>query len=410
MISIYNKKRNFEINITRRTITIIISLLTLLPLITRVAGWSYASRLLIVSPYTGRCQQSTSQLILRQQASSTELDSSVPVADIDSISNSKSMATKTPPSSSSLETENSFLRNSILQLKEENENLKKYQKEMLQEQKRMKTRNNNNSNKIILESFEGEHLFDSSPSSFRRNNNKNSEEGEGKEKNYFDDTSLLSSSTSSDILIEMEGDDELWCDSLDGDQCPLEPTISFGEALRDRAYWLVGLLILQSLSGIILMRNEALLTNHPVIIYYLTMMVGAGGNAGNQASVRVIRGLALGTLNEQTRGQFLTREIKMAATLSLILSTAGFCRTIAFKTPFPEAITVTTALALIVFSSVCLGAVLPLFLEKLGIDPAHSSTSIQVIMDILGVFLAVIVSGAILDGPLGVYLLLKLGF
>jgi len=236
--------------------------------------------------YTGRCQQSTSQLILRQQASSTELDSSVPVADIDSISNSKSMATKTPPSSSSLETENSFLRNSILQLKEENENLKKYQKEMLQEQKRMKTRNNNNSNKIILESFEGEHLFDSSPSSFRRNNNKNSEEGEGKEKNYFDDTSLLSSSTSSDILIEMEGDDELWCDSLDGDQCPLEPTISFGEALRDRAYWLVGLLILQSLSGIILMRNEALLTNHPVIIYYLTMMVGAGGNAGNQASVR----------------------------------------------------------------------------------------------------------------------------
>lgn len=394
MISIYNK--------------IIIFLLTLLPLITRITGWSYSPRLLIVSPYTGRCQQSTSQLILRQQVSSTELDSSVPVADIDSISNSKPMATKTPSSSSSLETENSFLRNSILQLKEENENLKKYQKEILNEQKRIKARNNNNSNKIILESFEGEHLFDSSPSSFRRNNNTNSEKG--KEKNYDDDTSLLSSSTSSDILIEMEEVDELWCDSLDGDQCPLEPTISFGEALRDRAYWLVGLLILQSLSGIILMRNEALLINHPVIIYYLTMMIGAGGNAGNQASVRVIRGLALGTLNEQTRGQFLTREIKMAATLSLILSTAGFCRTIAFKTPLPEAFTVTTALALIVFSSVCLGAVLPLFLEKLGIDPAHSSTSIQVIMDILGVFLAVIVSGAILDGPLGLYLLPKLGF
>lgn len=33
---------------------------------------------------------------------------------------------------------------------------------------------------------------------------------------------------------------------------------------------------MQSLSGIILSRNEALLTNHPVIIYYLTMMVGAG--------------------------------------------------------------------------------------------------------------------------------------
>jgi Mg/Co/Ni transporter MgtE len=70
------------------------------------------------------------------------------------------------------------------------------------------------------------------------------------------------------------------------DQCPLEPAVSFGAALRDRAYWLVGLLLMQSFSGIILSRNEALLVDHPVIVYFLTMLVGAGGNAGNQASVR----------------------------------------------------------------------------------------------------------------------------
>lgn len=70
------------------------------------------------------------------------------------------------------------------------------------------------------------------------------------------------------------------------DECPIEPTISFNEALRDRAYWLVGLLMMQSFSGIILSRNEALLADHPVIIFFLTMLVGAGGNAGNQASVR----------------------------------------------------------------------------------------------------------------------------
>jgi hypothetical protein len=110
----------------------------------------------------------------------------------------------------------------------------------------------------------------------------------------------------------------------------------------------------------------------------------SGGNAGNQASVRgtvstimttrelcycrcmqhrptplqltptwmctsfaaltitVIRGLALGTLNDRTRGQFLAREIKMAASLSCILSIAGFCRAIAFRTTFPDAIAVTS--------------------------------------------------------------------
>ncbi len=56
----------------------------------------------------------------------------------------------------------------------------------------------------------------------------------------------------------------------------------------------------------------------------------------------VIRGLALGTLNDRTRGQFLTREAKMAASLSFILSIAGFCRAIAFNTPLPEAIAVTS--------------------------------------------------------------------
>lgn len=98
----------------------------------------------------------------------------------------------------------------------------------------------------------------------------------------------------------------------------------FWRSVSDRAGWLVGLLALQSMSSFILARNEALLQNHLVIIQFLTMLgtlcfggavvalgttnamikmltapcyfvfaffsfcttVGAGGNAGNQASVR----------------------------------------------------------------------------------------------------------------------------
>lgn len=139
------------------------------------------------------------------------------------------------------------------------------------------------------------------------------------------------------------------------------------------------------------------------------MLVGAGGNAGNQASVRVIRGLALGTLNESTQSQFLQREFKMAAALSGLLAVAGFIRAAVFATPFAETVAVTAALWMIVLTSVCLGAVLPLGLRRIGVDPAHSSTSIQVIMDILGVVLAVVVSSAVLDSPLGVLLIRKLG-
>lgn len=185
-----------------------------------------------------------------------------------------------------------------------------------------------------------------------------------------------------DDVCEYDDQSNKWMSNVG--ECPVEPNITFVDAMKSRARWLVGLLVLQSCSGFILSRNEILLQDHPVIIYFLTMLVGAGGNAGNQASVRVIRGLALGTLNSETQSQFLSRELRMAFALSLILSLAGFLRATLFHTPLPETIAITFALSMIVFSSICLGAVLPLLLQKLGVDPAHSSTTIQVVMDVLG--------------------------
>ena len=209
------------------------------------------------------------------------------------------------------------------------------------------------------------------------------------------------------IIIEtFEGENKMedkWCDEVELEDgcCPIEPNVSFREALRDRAYWLVGLLVMQSCSSFFLARNEELLTSYPTIVYFLTMLVGAGGNAGNQASVRVIRGLALGAVNDKTQQQFINRELKMALALSGILSLAGFLRAVFFRTPFPETIAITLALFMIVLSSVCLGAVLPLLLKRIGVDPAHSSTTIQVIMDILGVIITVATSTFILESAIG---------
>ena len=50
------------------------------------------------------------------------------------------------------------------------------------------------------------------------------------------------------------------------------------------------LLLLQSGSSFILQSFSDLISKHILITMYLTMLVGAGGNAGNQAAVLVIRG------------------------------------------------------------------------------------------------------------------------
>lgn len=61
-----------------------------------------------------------------------------------------------------------------------------------------------------------------------------------------------------------------------------EPLMGGGwaESLRSRASWLIGLLIAQSASSFILADNESLLATHPTVIFFLTMLVGAGGECG----------------------------------------------------------------------------------------------------------------------------------
>ncbi|KAH0478049.1 MAG: hypothetical protein KVP17_003071 [Porospora cf. gigantea B] len=63
-----------------------------------------------------------------------------------------------------------------------------------------------------------------------------------------------------------------------------------------RLGWLVGLLLFQSVSSFILRRFEGMIQHHTAVVLFLTMLVGAGGNAGGQSVVLGVRGLALGNI------------------------------------------------------------------------------------------------------------------
>uniref|UniRef100_A0A6U3RF58 SLC41A/MgtE integral membrane domain-containing protein n=1 Tax=Ditylum brightwellii TaxID=49249 RepID=A0A6U3RF58_9STRA len=214
------------------------------------------------------------------------------------------------------------------------------------------------------------------------------------QREYYEKNSDINSSDDDDDEISENGDfvEPISCNE---DEHDLNNEL-FSDVVKDRASWLVGLLVLQSCSSFILKNNEQLLQNHTVIVQFLTMLVGAGGNAGNQASVRVIRGLAVGSLNNDTRLPFLKREAMMALCLSTMLGFAGLLRAAVFNIPLAETVAITASLYMIVIISIFLGALLPLGMKMVGIDPAHSSTTIQVVMDILGVTITCFMSSLIL--------------
>lgn len=105
--------------------------------------------------------------------------------------------------------------------------------------------------------------------------------------------------------------------------------------------------------------------------------MGAGGNAGNQAAVLVIRGLATGEISSLAPCAYIMREARMAFGVSLIMVCAGYARVVGFGYSAQDAVAISASLFAIVFISIVAGAMLPLALHRCRVDPAHAGATIQ---------------------------------
>ncbi|PSC71584.1 Magnesium transporter [Micractinium conductrix] len=198
------------------------------------------------------------------------------------------------------------------------------------------------------------------------------------------------------------------CDSGDPDLefCELPGIINTPPAERpaaeeawSRGRWLLGLLVLQSTSSFVLDSYQELLKEHLVVTLFLTMLVGAGGNAGNQSAIKVIRGLATGAMKPTGAG--MGRAMKQQLAVGLMLGTGlaagGWLRVYITNGDVLNATAISISLFLIVVCSVVAGTGLPFALARAGIDPANAGTSIQVVMDVTGVLLTCATCHLVLD-------------
>lgn len=105
----------------------------------------------------------------------------------------------------------------------------------------------------------------------------------------------------------------------------------------------------------------------------------------------------LGKMTDQRRNRLLLRELRAALILSTLLGVAGLARAmLSSQTSYIETLVITLALVIIVLVSITVGATLPFVFHFFKLDPAHSSTTIQVFMDIVGVLLLCSVASVVL--------------
>ena len=177
---------------------------------------------------------------------------------------------------------------------------------------------------------------------------------------------------------------------------------------RNRIPWLLVLMISATFTGLILNKFEhklALISS--VLFACVPMIMDTGGNAGSQASVTVIRALALGELNTKDLLRVVWKEMRASILLGISLSIACFAKLMLIDnllfgykdyTVF-TCVVVSLALMCTVIIAKLVGCILPMLAKKMKLDPAVvASPFITTIVDALALILYCSLAVGLLGG------------
>ena len=173
-----------------------------------------------------------------------------------------------------------------------------------------------------------------------------------------------------------------------------------------RIPWLLVLMVSATFTGIIINTYEGQLNAiSPVLFACIPMLMDTGGNAGSQASVTVIRSLALGELETKDVFKVLWKELRVSILLALTLGVVCFGKLMLLDnfvfgyddyTPI-RCFVVSVSLFATVIMAKLVGCVLPIIAKKIKLDPAVvASPFITTIVDALSLIIFCSISVSLL--------------
>lgn len=151
---------------------------------------------------------------------------------------------------------------------------------------------------------------------------------------------------------------------------------SVGSIWKSRIPWLLILMVSSTLSSLILTGFESALP--AVLVLFIPMIMGTGGNSGGQSSVTVTRSISLAEVDFSDLFRVFWKEVRVGVLCAVTLGAATFAKVMLIDglllsndaiTPM-IALTVALSLSLTIILAKIIGAVLPLLAKRIGLDPA----------------------------------------
>ncbi len=173
-----------------------------------------------------------------------------------------------------------------------------------------------------------------------------------------------------DVLQEEDTEDFEKMSAMAPSEKPYLKTGVFTLA-KNRMGWLMILMLSGMITGGILGHFEPMYTAFPLLILFVPMLSGTGGNAGSQSSTTIIRQLALGEIERADFWKVLFKEMRIALVVGAALALVNWVR-IMLQYPNSGLLSVTVSLALVgaVLIAKIIGGTLPILAKAVKLDPA----------------------------------------
>ncbi|UTP72819.1 magnesium transporter [Alteromonas sp. LMIT006] len=171
---------------------------------------------------------------------------------------------------------------------------------------------------------------------------------------------------------------------LDDEEDTFAPVM---QSTKRRSVWLGVNLVTALLAAMVSDLFEQTLAQLAVLAILNTIVPSMGGVAGNQTLTLVIRGMALGHVNESNQKFLISKELAIGFLNGMIWAALIATVVALWKQDFQLGVIIAFAMMMNMVAAGLSGATLPLIMKKLKIDPALAgSVILTTITDVVGIF------------------------
>ena len=141
-----------------------------------------------------------------------------------------------------------------------------------------------------------------------------------------------------------------------------------------------------TITGLIITKYETAFAAVPILVSFITMLTGTGGNCGSQASTLVIRGLAMDEIELKDFFKVAFKEFRISLICGCILALVNGLRVlITYKDPTLALLIAVSIVATVIISKF-IGSMLPMLATRLKLDPAiMSAPLISTLVDTISI-------------------------